>query len=125
MYKKLKILTKIMAINNTSNIIIDISAIIIKRSFLPAATQYHLFIKKSKFYNSLYFNMLKRSQLQQLLTFAATHVQFSATATHFQQFFSPIKSFNYLIIITYKKIFHRFSATATHFHPNFYSLSTL
>jgi hypothetical protein len=53
--------------------------------------------------------------MQQLLTFAATKVQFAATATHFSHLFSPQKSSNYMIINTKNLYFMRFSATATHF----------
>ena len=54
-------------------------------------------------------------QLQQLLTFAATKVQFAATATHFSHLFSRQKPSNYMIINGKKFYFMRFSATATHF----------
>ena len=54
-------------------------------------------------------------QVQQLLTFAATKVQFAATATHFQPLFSTQKLSNYMIINTKNFYFRRFSATATHF----------
>ena len=53
--------------------------------------------------------------LQQLLTFAATKVQFAATATHFSHLFSNQKPSNYMIINTKNFYFMRFSATATHF----------
>jgi hypothetical protein len=53
--------------------------------------------------------------VQQLLTFAATKVQFAATATHFAHLFSHQKLFNYMIINSKIFYFMRFSATATHF----------
>jgi hypothetical protein len=54
-------------------------------------------------------------QVQQLLTFAATKVQFTATATHFSYLFSHQKPSNYMIINSQKIYFMHFSATATHF----------
>jgi hypothetical protein len=54
-------------------------------------------------------------QVQQLLTFAATKVQFAATASHFSHFFSHQKPSNYMIINTKNFNFMHFSATATHF----------
>jgi len=54
-------------------------------------------------------------QVQQLLTFAATKVQFAATATHFLHFFSHQKPSNYMIINIPNFYFMRFAATATHF----------
>ena len=53
-------------------------------------------------------------QVQQLLTFAATKVQFAATATHFQHLFSHKRQSNYMIINTKILYFMHFSATATH-----------
>ena len=54
-------------------------------------------------------------QVQLLLTFAATKVKFTATATHFSHLFSHQKPSNYMIINTKNFYFMRFSATATHF----------
>ena len=53
--------------------------------------------------------------MQLLLTFAATKVQFAATATHFLHLFSHRKPSNYMIINSKNFYFMRFSAIATHF----------